>query len=231
MDAATAQKIVSALDAELGRRRQRRNALHLAQWLEEEEHDYGALEVACRSVLARLERGDVLPDVLSEPVDPDEAIRREEFLAAHGGIEGLIDEIAESARILKGRDQGLENAKNGIRPSYANRVRVRSMARLLADVKPKLDPSAPRPAERTGRRGEAPVEASGPPIDGVWQLGMIQSFNPRTHQGSVRGRDGTEYPLGPMVLMNSGLVTLVIGMRCQFRVIAGEVEIIKSAWH
>jgi hypothetical protein len=183
MDAATAEKIVSALDAELARRRQKRNALHLAQWLEEEEHDYGALEAACLFVRARLERGDVSPDVLSEPVDPDEAIRREEFLAAHGGREGLIEEIGELARVLSRRAQALEDAKNGIRPSYSNRVRAKSMAKLLADVKPKLDPGAPK-VERNGRRGEALVQPGTSEAEGRWLRGMVLTFNPRL--GKVR---------------------------------------------
>jgi hypothetical protein len=231
MDAATAEKIVSALDAELARRRQKRNALHVAQWFEEEEHDYGALEVACRSVQARLERGEVSPYVSSESVDPDEALPREEFLAVHGGVAGLIDEIADVARILKGRDQGLENAKNGIRPSYANRVRVRSMAWLLADVKPKLDPAAPRPAERTGRRGEALMQPSASESEGAWQRGMVLTFNPRTWEGSIRGGDGKEYPLGGGALARSGLVTLVPGMKCEFKVVGSEADQLKAAWH
>jgi hypothetical protein len=129
------------------------------------------------------------------------------------------------------RPKALADAAAGIKPSFANRVRVRSMAKILADVKPRAEPGAPR-QERSGRRSEtAPVEASGPPIDGVWQIGIVQAFNPRTHSGAVRGRDGKDYPLAAQCLMNSGLVTLIVGMRCQFKVIGGEVDAIKAAWH
>jgi hypothetical protein len=120
MNPEVAAKLVSALDAELARRRKRRHAALLAQWLE--KPDYEALYGACCSLQDQYEvNGSFPPDVLSEPTDPDEALRREEFLAAHDGREGLIDEIAELARILKGRDQGLKNVKKGIRPGKEHR--------------------------------------------------------------------------------------------------------------
>jgi hypothetical protein len=231
MDAATAQKLIDALDVELERRRKKRHAALLAQWLE--EPDYRVLYGACCSLQDQYEvNGSFPPDVLSEPVDADEAIWREEFLAAHGGREGLIEEIGETALVLMGRDQGLENAKNRIRPSYANRVRVRSMAKLLPDAKLRPAPAAPRPAERTGRRGEAPLVQPGTPeAEGRWLRGMVLTWNPRTWEGSVRAADGMEYRFAVGVLARSGMVTLVPGMKAEFKIVANECNQIKAAWH
>jgi hypothetical protein len=109
------------------------------------------------------------------------------------------------------------------------------MAKLFPDAKPRPGPGAPRPAERTGRRSEStPAPSTGLlPIaeDGVWQRGMVLSFNPRTLEGTVRAKDGKEYRLAAGCLMKSGLVTLVPGMRAELRLLDGECDWIKAAWH
>jgi hypothetical protein len=65
----------------------------------------------------------------------------------------------------------------------------------------------------------------------VWVKGMVVTFNPRTHEGMLRGADGRELPLEGGCLMRSGLVSLIPGQRAEFLVVAGMVNQIKAAWH
>jgi hypothetical protein len=67
--------------------------------------------------------------------------------------------------------------------------------------------------------------------DGVWQRGQITRWNPRTHEGMVRAQDGREFPVAAGCLMKSGLVTLVPGMRAEIRILGGECDWIRAAWH
>jgi hypothetical protein len=205
-------ELVASLDAYILQRRRRK----LDEWLAAiEQGDDEALYALCRQ-LVEIQ----LPDLPDESDDPDKPSPAEQ-----------ADDIIQIARRLLLRPKALADAAAGIKPSFANRVRVRSMAKILADVKPRADPGAPR-QERSGRRREtALVEASGPPIDGVWQLGIVVSFHPRLWTGSIRGRDGIEYPLAGGCLARSGLVTLIVGQRCQFKAVGGEVDIVRAAWH
>jgi hypothetical protein len=108
------------------------------------------------------------------------------------------------------------------------------MAKLFSDAKPRPGPGAPRPAERTGRRSEStPAISTGMTIaeDGVWQRGIVLSFNPRTWEGSVRAGDGRKFPLAAGALARSGFVTLVPGMKCEVKLVGDEADQIKAAWH
>jgi hypothetical protein len=154
-------------------------------------------------------------------------------------VECLLEEALEDAKslfLLAEMVEGIEQAKAdeaaGIRRRPKVTMHVKSAAKLLPAA-PKLDPAAPKPAERTGRRRSEPALAlpGTPEADGVWKRGQVFSFHPRTWEGSLRASDGIEYPLAAGALMRSGLVTLVPGMLCEFKVVAGEAEQIKAAWH
>jgi hypothetical protein len=226
-----AAKIVASLDAELARRRQKRDAEEEQRWRDESDNDpvyYG------RRYLDRLlgrvgaesaeEAAEIVMASAGDDADRATLERVEEFVEQIRGIAEMVERLeAHRADVEAGI----------VRKAGKPMLRVKSMAKLLADVK-RPDPSAPKPAERTGRRrSEAEPAMSGLPIseDGVWQKGMVLSFNPRTLEGSVRASDGKEYSLAAGCLMKSGLVTLVPGMRAELRLMGGECDWIKAVWH
>jgi hypothetical protein len=148
-------------------------------------------------------------------------------------VEELADWFRDTAEMVAKLEARRADVEAGIvRKIGPPKWRVRSVAKMLSDVKPKLDPAAPRPAERTGRRGGAPlVQPGAPEAEGRWLRGMVLTWNPRTWEGSVRAADGMEYRLAVGVLARSGLVTLVPGMKAEFKIVANECDQIKAAWH
>jgi hypothetical protein len=223
-------QLVSGLDAYMAQRRRKQHAEFMARW-EANPPSHEQLYRVCQGLLEK-DESDRPPDWPSDVVDPDEQIRLEEFHAAYGGRRGVIAEIAEKARLLSLREAALADAEAGIRRRPYKPPMVRSANKPAAPVGPKPDPSAPKVAERTGRRGAAPLVVPGSPEeDAFWVKAMVLRFNPRDYTGAVRIDNGKEFPLGSAVLMRSGLVTLIVGMRCECRITGGEVEIVKSAWH
>jgi hypothetical protein len=134
------------------------------------------------------------------------------------------------AETLEGLEQAREDEAAGIRrrPKVTH---VRSAAKLLPAA-PKLDPAAPKVVERTGRKGAAPMVQPGTPeAEGRWLRGVVATWNARTHEGMILAADGAEYRLADGVLMRSGLVTLIAGMRAEFRVVGSECDWVRAAWH
>jgi hypothetical protein len=156
---------------------------------------------------------------------PDRGVSEEalEDLAA------ALEDLAEAAQRQANREAD-EAAGITRRPMATERVK--SLGGPLS-MGPRLDPAAPKAESRSRRGGGAPVSSDGLPIAEPerWLKGQVLTFHPRTWQGSVRAHDGKEYPIAASCLMNSGLTTLVIGMRCEFRVTAGECDKIRAAWH
>jgi hypothetical protein len=231
MDASTAEKVVSALDAELARRRQKRDAEEEQRWRDESDNDpvyYGRryLDRLLGRIGAESPEEAAVIVMASAGDDADRATleRVEEFVEQIRGIAEMVERLeAHRADVEAGI----------VRKAGNPMLRVKSMAKLLADTKPRPDPAVPK-VERSGRRrSEAEPAMSGLPIseDGVWQKGMVLSFNPRTLEGAVRASDGKEYSLAAGCLMKSGLVTLVPGMRAELRLMGGECDWIKAVWH
>jgi hypothetical protein len=228
MDAAAAQKLVDALDAELARRRQKRDAEEEQRWRDESDNDpvyYG------RRYLDRLlgRIGAESPEEAAAIVmasagdDADRAkLERVEQLAE------WIRATADMVTRLEARREDVEACI--VRKMGPPKLRVRSMAKLLSDVKPRPDPAAPQPRRR-GESAQARSPEGAGVLDGVWQRGQITRWNPRTHEGKVRCADGREYPVAAGCLMKFGLVTLVPGMRAEIRLLGGECDCIRAAWH
>jgi hypothetical protein len=218
MDPAAIERLVSALDAELARRKTKRDAAEDARWQAEFQDDVILFAKRLERWWGRRKPG-------SKPAQP---LDRDSLAAA----EDEIIQPIEIAEMVERAEQRREDEAAGIvRRRPKPKLPARSVAKLLADAKPRPDPAAPRPAERTGRRGEALVQPGAPEADGVWQKGMVLSFNPRTLEGTVRAKDGKEYPLAAGCLMKSGLVTLVPGMRAEVRLLGGECDWVRAAWH
>jgi hypothetical protein len=219
LDPVALAKIVSSLDAELAKRRTRRDAAEDAQWAE---------QFACDEIVIfakRLARDfDRRKPGAVQPLDREAVERLEQEIVE------LMD-IATMIHILNCRQEDLANGVVERRPKP--KLHVKSLAKLQPEP-PRRDPSAPKPAERSRRRGEsAPPMSMGQPIaeDGVWLRGQILTWNPREHIGSVRAQDGREFVLAAGILMRSGLTTLIVGQKCQFRAVGSEADIVKAAWH
>jgi hypothetical protein len=221
-----ATKIVASLDAELERRRRVRDAQEEARWREESGDDP---VVFARRYLDRFlgrigaksaeEAAEIVMASVGDDADRARLERVEEFAE-------WIVRFAEKVQLLEARRSDVEAGIE--RRRFKPAIQVESVTRLLSHAKPRPDPAAPRPAERTGRRGEAPLvqpAEAGP----VWQKGMVLTFNPRTHEGMLRAADGREIPLEGGALMRSGLVSLIPGQRAEFLVVAGVVNTIKAA--
>jgi hypothetical protein len=215
---AAAQKIVDALDAELAKRRSRRDAVQDADWSAQFAGDEVIL------FAKRLERDWDRRQPGSEPLAP----------LGRGARERAEDEVIhlmEIATMVERAERRREDEAAGIRRRPVVKIHVRSEARLLPESpRPKLDPAAPRVVERTGRRGATPMvhpEEDAP----VWTRGQVLTFNPRNWTGSVRSADGLEYKIADGTLARSGLMTLVVGMRCECRIVGAEVDLIRAAWH
>jgi hypothetical protein len=225
-----ATELVAALDAYIAQRRKRRDREEEQRWREEIDDDP---VVFARRYLDRLvgRVGGKSPEDAAEIVlsSVDDDADREKL--------ERVEELAEWIRATAEMVEKLEARQADVAAGIVRKIgppkwRVRSVAKLLSDVKPKLDPAAPRPAERTGRRGEAQlVQPNTPQTEAIWLRGQVLTWNPRTWLGSVRVSDGREIPLAVGVLARSGLTTLVVGMKCECRVIAGECDWIKAAWH
>jgi hypothetical protein len=227
VDPAVAAKIVESLDAELAPRRSKKIRALVAQWREEAD---GSILYVLRQAVDWQNANGPLPEGWYCPPVTDEAElwRLEEWIVGEGGPDAIDDMIWEKIDLLQRRDVDMAA---GIRRQPYKPPMVRGMGpKVGAAGKP--DPAAPTVVERTGRRGATPLVVPGSPEDGsFWAKGMVLTFNPRTHEGAVRARDGKEYRLAPRCLMDSGLVTLVPGMRAEFKIIANECDLIKAAWH
>jgi hypothetical protein len=232
MDPAVAQRIVDALDAELLRRRERRDREEEARWREEHPDDpvfFG------RHYLDRLvdrigaksaaEAADIVLALAGDDAGREE-MERVERLAEW--IVGMAEIIARMERL---RAVEAAEAAGIVQRRFKPKLRVRSVGLRSASVGPRPDPAAPKPAERTGRRGAPLVQPGTPDGDRVWLRGMVSHWNPRTWEGAVRAANGTEYRLAVGVLVRSGLTTLIVGQNCEFRVVGTEADWVKAAWH
>jgi hypothetical protein len=215
---------VGKVDVESERRRCVRDAQKEQRWREESDDDP---VVFARRYLDRLvgRVGAESPEEAAEIVVTsvgDDADRAQ--LERVGELAEWIVGLAEMVAKLEARRSDVEAGI--VRKCGPPKIRVRNMAKLLPESpRPKLDPAAPK-AERAGRRGEAPlVQPGAPEADAVWLRGQVLTWNRRTWLGSVRVSDGREIPLAVGVLVRSGLTTLVVGMKCECRVIAGECEL------
>ena len=220
MDASAAQRIVEALDQELARRQTKKDEAEDKQWAEQFAGDE---LIELMIFVKQLERqwDRTKPGASSDPPLDDAVIAE---------LEDRAISFYSMAETLEGLEQAREDEAAGIRrrPKVAH---VRSVAKLLP-VAPKLDPAAPKPAERTGRRGAGPMVQPGTPeADARWVHGVVTTWNPRTHEGMIRAADGAEYPLSDGVLMRSGLVSLIPQMKGEFKIVAGAVDTVKAAWH
>jgi hypothetical protein len=225
-----AAKIVASLDAELARRRQKRDADEEARWLEESDGNHVAF---ARRYLDRLvgrlgaksaeEAAEIVLASAGDEADRDQLERVEQFAE-------WIVEISEKVEILEAHRADV--AAGIVRKCGPPEIRIRSMTKLMPDPsRPNADPAAPK-VERTGRRRDPALAMPGTPeADGIWKCGQVLTFNPRTWEGMLRASDGSEYPLSHGALAHSGLVTLIPGMKCEFRIVAGEADQLKSAWH
>jgi hypothetical protein len=227
MDPTVAAKTVASLDAELSRHRQRRDADEEARWLEESGGD---CVVFARRYLDRLvgrvraksaeEAAEIVMASVGDDADRAQVERVEQ-------VGEWIVVLAEKVEMFE--QHRADEAAGIVRKCGPPKIRVRSIAKLLPDL-PRLDPAAPQPR----RRNEStPATSCGMPIseDFVWLRGQVQSFNPRDWSGSVRSADGKEFPLSVGVMARNGLTTLIVGMRCEFRIAGREADWIKSAWH
>jgi hypothetical protein len=217
LDPAAVAKILATLDANLAQRQTRRDAAQDAQWAADFDND----EVILFAL--RLARDfDRRKPGASVPLDRD-AVER---------LESEIVELMDLAGHIELLERRREDEAAGIvRKCGKPAIRVKSAARLLPEA-PKRNPSAPKPPERSGRRGEGLPPLVRPEEDGpFWQRGMVLSFNQRDWSGVIRGSDGREYPLESGCLMRSGLVSLIPGQRTEFLAIAGMVNQIRAAWH
>jgi hypothetical protein len=221
LDASAAAKLVSALDAELLRRQAKRDEAQDAAWAEQFAGDE---LIELMIFVKQLERqwDRTKPGASLAPLDD----------AVIAELEDRAISFYSMAETLEGLEQAREDEAAGIRrrPKVTH---VRSVAKLLPTA-PRPDPAAPKPAERVGRRnGAAPALAmpGTPEADARWVHGVVTTWNPRTHEGMIRAADGSEYRLADGVLMRSGLVSLIPQMKGEFKIVAGEVDTVKAAWH
>jgi hypothetical protein len=229
MDDATAQKLVDSLDRELERRRRVREAQEEARWRAESDDDPVFF---ARHYLDRLvgrigaKSAEEAAELVLASVDDDadrERLERVEELAE------WFRATAEMVEKLEARDADV--AAGIVRRRPVPKIRVRSEAKLLLESpRPKLDPAAPRVVERTGRRGAAPMVQRDEDVP-VWKRAQILTWNMRDWTGTVRSVDGLEYKIADGTLARSGLMTLVVGMRCECRIVGAEVDLIRAAWH
>jgi hypothetical protein len=160
MDAAAAQKLVDALDVELERRRKRRDADEEASWRIEHPDDpvYFARRYLDRLVgRVGAESPEDAADIVLASVDDDADRARPERVEEFAE---WIVRFAEKLQMLEARRADVEAGI--VRKCGPPKIRVRSMAKLFPDAKPRPGPGAPRPAERTGRRSEStPAPSTG----------------------------------------------------------------------
>ena len=219
LDPSAAARIVASLDAELAKRQTKRDEAEYERWQQEFQGDE---LIELMIFVKQLERQWDRTKPGASLALLDDAVIAE--------LEDRAISFYSMAETLEGLEQAREDEAAGIRrrPKVTH---VRSVAKLLP-VAPKLDPAAPKVVERTGRKGAAPMVQPGTPeAEGRWLRGQVLSFNLRDWTGMVRSSDGGEYRLADGVLMRSGLTTLIIGQKCEFRVIGSECDWVKAAWH
>ena len=220
MDASAAQRIVEALDQELARRQTKKDEAEDERWQQEFQGDE---LIELMIFVKQLERqwDRTKPGATQVPLDEVEFEK----------LEDTAITLYSMADILDGLEQAAADEAAGIRRRPKVTMHVKSAAKLLPAA-PKLDPAAPKPAERAGRRGQPGLGLPGTPeADGVWKRGQVLTFKPRDWTGMVRAGDGGEYRLADGVMARSGLTTLIIGQKCEFRIVGGECDWVKAAWH
>jgi hypothetical protein len=223
LDPVASQKLlelVAGMDAEIARRRVKKDAAEDAAWLAEFQDEVILFAKRLERQFDRRKPGAVLP-------------RDRDALQA---MEDEIVELTDIATHIEILERMREDRENGVeRRRFKPAIRVKSMARLLPEAKQRLDPGAAKPERTGGRRGESapPAMSMGQPIaeDGVWLRGQVLTWNPRDHIGSVRAQDGREFVLAAGILMRSGLTTLIVGQKCQFHAVGSEADVVKAAWH
>jgi hypothetical protein len=124
--------------------------------------------------------------------------------------------------VERGERRGGDEAAGIVRRCGPPKIRVRRKGLKSASVGPRPDPAAPHPR----RRGEstAPLVQPGTTeADVVWLM-IVSHWDPRAREGAVGASDGTEYKLAVVGLARSGLTTLVIGQKCEFRAVGSEAD-------
>jgi hypothetical protein len=226
LDPSAAARIVESLDRELERRQARKDEAEDKRWAAE----CGGDEVIM--LAKRLERNRDRhrnkESRASIPTSPED-------------VECLLEEALENAtslfllaEMVERDEQGKADEAAGIRRRPKVTHHVRRVAKLVPESpRSKLDPAAPKVVERTGRRRSEPALAmpGTPEAEGRWLRGVVATWNARTHEGMILAADGAEYRLADGVLMRSGLVTLIAGMRAEFRVVGSECDWVRAAWH
>jgi hypothetical protein len=217
LDQAAIDKLVAGLDNYIAQRQSKKDSAENAAWAEQFDNDAVILfALQLQREYDRRKPGAV------QPRD------REALEAAENEVVELVN-LAQMIHILERRREDEANGVVERRPKP--KLHVKSMAKLLPEAKQRLDPGAAKPERTGGRRGgEALVMPAAPEDEGVWLKGQIMSWSPRTWEGSVRAANGKEYKLATGVLARSGLTSLVVGMRCEFRVMGGECDWIRAAW-
>jgi hypothetical protein len=237
MDPAAAQKIVEALDRELFKRRRKKYEALLAQWNQEGDGD--RVYVFCRDIEHQLANGPWPDEFFSEPTDPEERWRLDEFFDEMGGIEGVTAEIADVAGRLLGREKALEAQRNGAprrRPVIIG-PRVRPVAGLGRE------PKAASENGKTGKKSRTelwpeqqeaqaaarqhmlpprPVPPTPQPSDMGWHRGLVQHFDQIGATGVVKfsGMAGvSEAPIAPDAARRSGHTNFFPGEKVDCKLI------------